>query len=58
MFGVDALHAALQVQQSGDGLLQTLPVVLVLAVLLQLLWKRRRSGRGTGTLSGGLIFLF
>lgn len=35
--GADPLHAALQVEQRRDGLLQTLLVLLVLAALLQLL---------------------
>ena len=37
VFGVDAFHATLEVEQSGDGLLQTLSVILLLTVLLQLL---------------------
>ena len=57
MLGVDALHAALQVQQGGDGLLQTLPVVLVLAVLLQLLWKPRRGRRRTGHFDWWIDFI-
>lgn len=35
--GADPLHAALQVEQSCDGLFQTLLVLLVLAALFQLL---------------------
>lgn len=37
VFSVDALHAALEVQQRRDGLFQTFPVVLVLAAFLELL---------------------
>jgi hypothetical protein len=37
VFGVDAFHATLEVEQSGHGLLQALSVVLLLTVLLQLL---------------------
>lgn len=47
--GADSLHAALQVEQSGDGLFQTLFILLILALLLQLLWKHREK-RGEGAL--------
>lgn len=35
--GADSLHTALQVEEGGDGLLQTLFILLILTLLLQLL---------------------
>lgn len=45
--GADPLHAALQVEQSRDGLFQTLFILVILTLLLQLLWKQRREGLTT-----------
>lgn len=39
----DPLHAALQVEQSCDGLFQTLFIFLVLTLFLQLLWKQQQK---------------
>lgn len=38
--GADPLHAALQVEQCCDGLFQTLFILVILTLLLQLLWKQ------------------
>lgn len=38
--GANPLHAALQVEQSCNGLFQTLFILLILTLLLQLLWKQ------------------
>lgn len=42
--GADPLHAALQVEQSCDGLFQTLFILIILTLLLQLLWKQKGEG--------------
>lgn len=50
--GADPLHAALQVQQSCDGLLQALLILLILTLLLQLLWKHIGGGDMRRTCAG------
>lgn len=41
--GADPLHAALQVEQSSDGLFQTLFVLLVFTLLFKLLGKKKKT---------------